>query len=115
MTDYVIVTLPHPNFVAKHVCTNCRDTVEDAEAFAAVAHANRRKNGWKLTNKNSVFIASDMIYVTDGYGWTVFEFAVSKYNCILNDMEEWSCWSVGPKRARHDPRNGHYFYRKDID
>lgn len=116
MVKYTIVTEPNSRFVTKHVCTTCQDTVEDAEAFAVAAHAARRANGWATTGKNTVFIASNMVYVTDeGRTVIIFQDAVPKYDCEPRGEKKWSCRRKGLKRAKHDPNSGHYDYRNDLD
>lgn len=79
---------------------------------------NERLMDGKKTPVNTVFIASDMIYVTDKSNkWIVFKFAAPKYNCKPKDkyMKEWSCRPLGLKRAKHDSSKGHYDHKQDID
>lgn len=118
MSGFTVVTEPNSKFVTKHVCITCQDRVEDAEAFARVDNAARRANGWAPTGKNTVFIASDMVYLTDVPSTRiVFQDAAPKYDCQRrgSDGAQWSCRHVGQTRAQHDAGNGHYFFRGDMD
>lgn len=112
---YTIETSPHPTFLQRHVCRTCGNTKEEAEAFAVTAHAARRYP----TGLNTVFIGGDIIYVTDQPRTrTVFKYAAPKYQCRPSRgpvSGKWSCQFAGNTRAKHDPGNGHYYYREDSD
>lgn len=114
MSQYTIVTTPHPTFLERHVCTTCGNSKEEAEAFAVSAHAARRYP----TGLNSVFIAQDMIYLTDTpRKRIVFKYAAPKYQCRPSRGSvggKWSCQFAGNARAQHDSSNGHYYYREDL-
>lgn len=114
-------TTPHPTFVRRHVCRTCGNTKDEAEAFAASAHASRRNP----TGKNTVFIANNMVYLTHEPSHeprlgirqkTVFKHAAPKYLCWPTRgpvKKKWSCEFQGNTRAKHDVLNGHYYYCED--
>lgn len=106
---------PHPTFLQRHVCTTCGNTKEEAEAFAVSAHASRPYP----TGLNTVFIGKGMTYViNEPRTRTIFEYPAPKYQCRPRpgtNMAQWSCVFSGNKRAKHDPGNGHYYYREDSD
>lgn len=117
LSKYTKDTLPHPTFVERHVCTTCSNTKEAAEEFAERAHAARR--GRTLTDKNTVFIAPNMDYLTDEPSKKiVFKRRAPKYVCRPSRgpvKKKWSCESAGISRPFHDPVTGHYYFDEDID
>lgn len=103
---------PHPDFLQKHVCTDCNNNADDAQHFAIQSAAWRRRNHRPPTGQNSVFIANGMEYHTarDRRNGVVcvFNHAAPKYNCLAR--AGWGCQFTGNVVAEHSPRNGHYFY-----
>lgn len=115
MPLYIIETDPHPNFITKHICKTCI-TLEDVEKFAAASYAARVANGWTLTKLNTVFVTSDMVYLTDDLRtWIVFKFPAKQYSCRCGaDTKVWKCFQKGSVRAKHSPDRGHYEYKEDF-
>nr|AAU06492.1 putative salivary protein [Culicoides sonorensis] len=107
----VCTACPHPNFVAKHVCVNCANTVADANHKAVAADQWRRQNHRPPSGQNSVFIIGHMGYTRQG-NLCVFNSRVPKYDCLLR-RGAWSCRFARNVIARHDAGNGHYYYRQD--
>lgn len=96
---------PNLQFVGKHVCTNCHDTAYSAGLFA-IQVANMRANGNTVqTNKNTVFIASNMGYRQNSR-YCVFDAYAPKYDCSFDSV--WNCTRQGDVIASHDPSSGHY-------
>lgn len=112
----VVVTLACPNatFVGKHVCTTCGNNTIDADHFAVQAdnfrrHQNPTKK--KFTDKNSVFIAHNMHYTSQGH-YCIFQWSVPKYQWQLK-KRIWGCKYMQEVIATHDATNSHYYYNLD--
>lgn len=114
---------PHPNFVAKHLCTYCNNKTGDANVFALRVARNRRLNPSRTeTNLNSVFIARSMQYrkltMQNRYGqlqdYCVFQRRVPKWDCspfgnVHHSIRHvWQCNYTVEIIATHIASNGHY-------
>lgn len=102
---------PNGNFVSKHVCTTCGNNAADATNFAIQSAAWRRRHNRPPSGRNSVFITSTMTYTRQG-NLCIFNRRAPKYSCVFRSRR-WTCRFSRNVIARHDSRNGHYYYRQD--
>lgn len=102
---------PNGQFVGKHVCTNCHDTVLSASMFAHQVENMRFHGSTSATTFNSIFIASSMAYTQNGQ-YCVFNYRVPKWDCYKNNGV-WSCTRMGEVIATHSSYTGHYYPQAD--
>lgn len=117
VTLFLLLTLsiacPHSTFIKRHVCTYCQNTQKEAEAYAAIAAANRPNP----TGKSSIFITTKMTYTYDkASNLCIFDERAPKYECYPRAGTNYKQWDCNYKKeviARHSSLNGHYFYQDD--
>lgn len=106
---------PHPTFMRKHLCRNCRNNANSATQFAIGVdnwrERRRRRNQPRVTT-NTVFIGSGNFYPgfrPEPGDLCIFRKAAPKFVCNLTGGH-WGCVPAGTELAIHSGRTGHYFH-----